>query len=435
MKIKHIIWLGALLSVSLGTSMGLLATDHKTDHDHKHGTEQHKDHKGHKDHDDHKGEEDHDHEEGHAIRVVVSDAKTNVLSVLDGKTGKVLAKFNTIGKLSGLYAGPEYLYGIHRDDSRMTVLHSGLHIEDHGNHQDLAEKAPYVLATLNVGKKPTHLTRDGERLVIYNDGDGTAVVFDESLLGITNKMQFIQTKKADHGAPELLGKVFLAGMYGLGRVDAFNTENGQFLKEVASCTKVHGSSVRKDTAFFGCTDGVLAIKVTGDNGDNSFKTWRIKNPAGAPEKVRVGYIAAHEKSNVVYGNFGNGLAKWSGTSGAATLKTLPLPAKPIRFTFGHHGKNLFVLTQNGELHRLNAATGKVLKSAKVMDEIAMTKTATNEHPVRPSFTLSDEALYLSSAKTGEVLKIHLDDLDVEQRWKVGGSPALITLTEREGVQH
>ncbi|MDV6376041.1 YncE family protein [Deinococcus arenicola] len=63
-----------------------------------------------------------------AERLIVSDARTNELSVIDAASGQRTARFSTPGPLSGLYTGPSGTlgYAIHRDSDRVTVLDGGL---------------------------------------------------------------------------------------------------------------------------------------------------------------------------------------------------------------------------------------------------------------------------------------------------------------------
>lgn len=368
----------------------------------------------------------HTHEEHHAARLVVADAKTHVLNVLDLEKGQVIASFGTPGKVSGVYAGPsgQYIYALHRDDDRVSVVHSGLSTVSHGDHSDLQEAPAYVLATLNIGPKPTHFFAHGEDIVIYNDGDGTAALFGETLLGKTNDMTFVKTPQPDHGAPALVGGKLLVGMLALNRVDAYSAD-GKFIKTVAECAGVHGEAARGDTVYFGCKDGVLGVTVKGD----TITKTKWTNPAGTPEGTRVGTVAASEKSTQLYGNFGAGLVRWA--PGSQTMTPVKLSANPFKFAFTEDGKNVLVLTADGQLHRLNAATGRIEQSASVVAATDLTDKAA----LRPTMTLGGEAAYISSPTTGEVLEIALKTLKTERRFKVNGNPTALALSEMHGMQH
>lgn len=363
-----------------------------------------------------------------ATRLVIADAKTNVLTVLDTASGQALASFGTPGKLSGLYTGPggSYAYAIHRDTDRLTVLHSGLGSVDHGDHKDLVQGAPHVLATLNVGQQPTHFFAHEGRVVIFNDKGGTVAVFGETLLGKTNDMQVVKVAQPDHGAPTVTGDVLLSGHLRLNRVDAYNLKTGALMKTVdLPCPGLHGEAVLGQVSYFGCTDGVLAVTVAGLD----VTARKLPNPAGTAEGVRVGTVASHPKSGTLYGNFGQGLARW--TPNDTTLSAVRLPAAPLKFAFAPDGQRLLVLTADGNLHALNARTGRVLKTvAAVQPADAADKTA-----IRPTMTVGPAHAYLTSPATGEVLEVALAELNVTRRLAVGGTPAMIAVTSAAGETH
>ncbi|ANE42449.1 PQQ-binding-like beta-propeller repeat protein [Deinococcus puniceus] len=361
-------------------------------------------------------------------RLVVADATTNVLNVLNLTDGKTVGTFSTPGKLSGLYAGPggQYAYAIHRNDDRVTVLHSGLSSIPHGDHDDLVQKAPHVLATLNVGQQPTHFFAHDDRIVIFNDKGGTVAIFGETLLGKTNDMQIVKVAQPDHGAPTVMGNVLLSGSLRLNRVDAYDLKSGQLLNTIDGCPALHGEAILGDTSYFGCTDGVLAVTVKG----NEITSSKLTNPAGTPEGKRVGTVAAHAKSSTLYGNFGTGLARWTAQDSALTPITLP--AVPLKFIFAADGQRLLVLTADGALHALDARTGRVLQSAAGLVKPA---DAADKAAIRPTMTLGQNAAYLTSPTTGEVLEVALNTLTVTRRLVVGGTPAMLALTSASGEQH
>ncbi|KQR18748.1 PQQ-binding-like beta-propeller repeat protein [Deinococcus sp. Leaf326] len=363
-----------------------------------------------------------------ATRLVVADGKTHQLKVMSLADGAPIAQFSTPGKLSGLYTGPggTYAYALHRDDDRVTVLHSGLGAIDHGDHTDLVQKAPYILATLNVGQQPTHFFTHDDRIAIFNDKGGDVAVFGELLLGKTNDMTAVKVAQPDHGAPALLGDVLLSGYLRLNRVDAYDLKTGTLLKTVdLPCPGLHGEGVQGSAAYFGCTDGVLAVTVQGQQ----VSARKLTNPSGTPTDTRVGTVAGHDKSPALYGNFGTGLARWTHTD--TTLTALPLPAAPLKFTFTADGQRLVVLTADGALHTLHAATGRVLQSVKIVAPVNPTDTVA----VRPTMTVGAEHTYVTSPATGEVLEVALSDLQVTRRFAVGGTPAMVTLTQAIGEQH
>lgn len=364
-----------------------------------------------------------DHEEV-VERLLVVDAKTNQLNVVDPEKG-IVGSFNTIGKVNSVYPGlsGSYFYALHRDANRVTVVHSGLSTVPHGDHNDLQVDAPYILATLNVGAKPTHFFTGEDELAIFNDEDGTIAVFSEELLGKTNDMQFIKSEP-DHGSPAVVGDIVLSGLLKQNRVDAYNID-GKFIKTVGECAAVHGQVLRGNTVYFGCKDGVLGVTVNG----TSMTTRKWSNPVNAPENARVGTLIANKESTVLYGNFGKGLLHWNANEGMTTATDLG--ATLLKFAYAHDGKQVVALTADGKLHVLEAASGKILRSQAVLGSI----DTSNKEVVRPSLALGDEHVYVTSPTTGEVLVVEIEDLSIHEKIKVGGTPSAIALNEVEGMHH
>lgn len=364
-----------------------------------------------------------DHEEL-VERLLVADAKTNQLNVIDPEKG-IVASFNTIGKVNSVYAGlsGSYFYALHRDANRVTVIHSGLSTVPHGDHNDLQVGAPYVLATLNVGAKPTHFFTGKDEIAIFNDEDGTIAIFGEELLGKTNDMRFIKSQP-DHGSPAVVGDVVLSGLLKQNRVDAYSND-GQFIKTAGECAAAHGQVLRGDTVYFGCKDGVLGVTVNGKN--ITSRKW--SNPVNAPENARVGTLIANKESAVLYGNFGKGLLRWDANGGMTTATDLG--ATLLKFAYSHDGKQVVALTADGKLHIVDAASGKVLRSQAVLGSI----DTNNKEVVRPSLALGDEHVYVTSPTTGEVLVVEVEDLSLHEKIKVGGTPSAIALNEVEGMEH
>ncbi|UQN09832.1 hypothetical protein [Deinococcus sp. QL22] len=228
------------------------------------------------------------------------------------------------------------------------------------------------------------------------------------------------------GSPTVMGNVLLSGQLALNRVDAYDLKSGQLLKTIAGCPGLHGEPILGDTSYFGCTDGVLAVRVNGAN----ITSQKLTNPANTPEGTRVGKVVAHAKSPVLYGNFGTGLAR--STAQDAVLTPVALPAAPLKFMFAADGQRLMVLTADGSLHSLDAHTGRVLQSAAALVKPA---DAADKAAIKPTMLLGQNSAYLTSPNTGEVLEIALNSLTVLRRLAVGGTPALVALTSASGEQH
>lgn len=372
-------------------------------------------------------EHGHAEEETHAegTRLLVSDLDSATVSVLDLATGEVLGGFSTPGPAGSAYRSPSGQYGvvIHRDENRVSVIHSGLRLEDHGDHADLVQGVPYVLSTLNVGREPTHYWAHGDEIIIFNDADGTVAILDERTFGLSLEHTAVTAAQPDHGAAVALGDVVLAGYYDLGRVDAYSRE-GELLETVEGCPGLHGEATLENTAAFGCEDGVLLVHVR--NGDVTSS--KIANPAGTPEDVQVGTLRSHDAAEVFIGNFGDGLA-WIDPE-AGTLEVIEMDATPLRFDFDHGGEHVVTLTADGLFHVLEADSGEVHGSVRVMEPLDISGGYGTYDS--PSLAVGEGAVYVGLPAQGEVVEIQPEEAEVVRRMDVPGKPGSVAVLALEG---
>ncbi|WP_245575181.1 hypothetical protein [Meiothermus rufus] len=134
---------------------------------------------------------------------------------------------------------------------------------------------------------------------------------------------------------------------------------------------------------------------------------------------------SHSKYPFFIGNFGQGLARIDNQ-----ITPYPLPANPVRFGFDKDGV-LVVLTADGNLHALEAASGRVIQSLRVSEPIPLS----GESAVRPSMALADGLAFVTLPDKGEVLEIELASMTITRRFNVGGAPASLDWLWVEGVRH
>ena len=364
-------------------------------------------------------------EEAAGQRLLVTDLESNTVSVIDLTDGTALGAFSTPGEAGSAYASPSGRYGIviHRDENRVSVIHSGLRLEDHGDHADLVQGAPYVLNTLNVGREPTHYWAHGDEVAIFNDADGTVAILNERTFGLSLEYTEITTAQPDHGAAVVLGNIVLAGYYDLGRVDAYSRE-GELLESIEGCPGLHGEATLGDTAAFGCEDGVLLVHIK----DGEISSSKVANPARAAEGTHVSTVRAHDDAAVFVGNFGDALA-WIDTE-SETLNVIDLPTTPLRFEFDHEGAHVVVLTADGTLHVLEADSGEVYGSVAVMDAVDISGGYGTYDA--PSLAIADGKAYVGIPATGQIAEVHLDAVSVEREIDFDGKPGSLAVLALEG---
>jgi outer membrane protein assembly factor BamB len=364
-----------------------------------------------------------------AVRLAVVDFKTNVVSVIDAEDGDVLASFGMPGPGSvyGSTSG-RWFYVIHTAAGRVSVIDSGLRVEDHGDHQDLVIGAPFVRGTVNTGRRPIDTWVQNGMLTVHNDDDGTLAVFEDDRLEVALDYREIRGAGTGHNNAVVLGgDIVLLSLASAGTVTAYRMD-GSAIQTFEGCPGTHGWTVWGMTAAAGCRDGVMLFTRSGD----TITMTKVNNPAGTPDNVRVGTLRSNPNASMIVGNWGAGLALIDPRT--ATMTPVQLPAAPLAFYFTADGSRLIVLTPDGNVHALNPATGQVLGTvAAVAPYVA---PAMGQPPVaRPGMTVGAGVAYVTNPPAGEIVAVDTTTMTVARRMNVGGTPTSIAMVSATGEMH
>lgn len=362
----------------------------------------------------------HDHVEG--ARIAVSDGSTNVIRILAADSGAELGSFTVPGETGGSIAVSSsggHVIATHREANRISIIHSGLLYEDHGDHGHLIQSTPYVVSTVNIGVQPSHVTVAGNEILVFNDGDGSIAILDENLFGLSLNYGFVDVAQPDHGAAQLLGDHLLAGLMNLARVD-IHAPDGSLVTSIGECPGLHGSIATYDSALFGCSDGVLRIEFS----DGDFSGSHMANPAGSPEGSRIGSFYGHV-GDIAVGNFGSGLALIDTVTGY--FNVLELPDPPLAAAVS--SESVVALTADGSVHLLQVAEGE---AGIIYTHEALINPDTTYG--RPAIAVYGDRAWVSEPAAGNivVLEIHGTELHVLDTFAVGGNPAGIGVLMLEG---
>jgi DNA-binding beta-propeller fold protein YncE len=385
-----------------------------------------------------------------AVRVMVSDAGNGDLTVLDPASGEVVGRFTTpVGGYSALYPSStgRYLLANHYAGDQVTIVDAGVALEPHGDHADLVIEAPFVLATVATGPTPAHGWAHDGVVAIHNDGDGTITLFDEAEMGEAIAPEAFAVAQPDHAAIATLGDAMLVGYYDLGRIDAYSLDGELLAEGIAPCTAAHGEARFGEAIAFGCGEGLLFVTRNGEDfasqmvrypgaisSDASAEADATASPEAETEQPRSGTLAAHHDSNVLVGNFGEGLALVSPDADGYSFDVLPLPAEPLGFAYDQQGERLAVLTDDGSVHGIDPARGEILWTTLAVTPYTEIELG-DGFDFYPSLAASDEAAYVADPKTGEVVELNLESGEVTNRFAIGGQPARVALVQASGAGH
>lgn len=361
-------------------------------------------------------------------RLFVADASSHVVSVIDPESRQRIASFGTPGKIGNVYPSStgRWVFLVHTDANRVTILDTGLRLEDHGGHQDVEAGAPYIRGTVFPGQKPIDFWAGHGMATVHNDDDGAVTVFDERELENTIAPRTIKGAGTGHNNAVVLEDLVLLSLASEGTVTAYGLADGAPRARFDGCPRTHGWTAPSPAfAAAGCLDGVLLFSKSGPD----LAARKVAEPDGSPENARVSTIVSHRANPVLVGNFGDGLALIQ--PDATVLQPVPLSAAPVRFTYDRAGARVIALTLDGQAHAVNPASGTVLWSAAAVAAVDPSGATP-----RPSLTVGDSIAYLSDPTRGIVVRIDLaTGNQTGAPIQVGGSPSLLTLVTMEGVRH
>lgn len=391
-----------------------------------------------------------------AVRVAAIDGGDGDLTLLDPDAGEgaIVGRFTTPnGGYAYLYpsGNGRYVVANHYDGRHVTIVDSGLSTEDHGDHVDLVEAAPFVLATVATGDTPAHPWAHDGVLAVHNDGDGTVTLFEEADLDEEIVPTTFPVAQPDHSSIAVVDDTVLVGYYDLGRVDAYATDGRLIREDVGACPEAHGEAKFGESIAFACGDGLLlvdppaglrATKVPYPAPADGPATPTVPTEADAatPEAgdaeagPRIGGFATAGGTDVLVGDFGQAVVFVRPDGEGASFEVLPLPAEPVGMTYDSEGEMVAVLTDDGAVHAIDPATAEILWSTAAVTPYAEISIDTG-FQFYPSIAASSEAVYAPDPTTGEVVELSLEDGEETNRFAIGGQPSKVTVVSASGVAH
>jgi len=382
--------------------------------------------------------DDHEHAAGEADdetpsishRLLVGDAESGRVHVLDVNAGEALAEFELEAPAS-FYpsADGRYAFAVQGAADRVDVIDGGVFEEIHDDHSHFKARKPKTLDVTLEGDNPVHFVVHDEQIAVFYDDSGTAVVYQQDELDQDNPDGLeLPTGKPQHGVAVPLGEQFLLSVpdpaaedgelpLGVNLVDS----TGAVLQEFDACAGLHGEAVRGNTVAFACADGILLLDRDGD----SWSSRKLAYPKSAEDDARAGTLVAHPDLSVIVGNFEpNALIAIDPAAGSIARLELPAAAPIYRFAVDPvGGTRIVVLTADGMLHVADAM-GQVQGSVQVVDAFSLERD--NKDP-RPALTLSQNVAFVSSPLSGEVVEVLLDGPSLGRRMAVEGRPQRVAL--------
>ena len=409
-------------------------------------------------HDDHEGEEH--EEEGHddhgeiAIgRLLIADAVEAHLSVIDLSTDHVDSGiFEVAAPRATVYPSPTHRYGIvlsrgpEDNDDRVHVFDGGVFLVEHGDHHDLVQE-PVSRHSLEIAEeRPIHYVNSHGWTAIFPDARGHVILINEADLAnshgdyepivleagpqhgaalvISDDHVVVTTKNPDY--PENTDSSLPVGV----EVRDFS-DQVVYDASNRSCPGMHGESHNEHGAAFGCVGGVLFLEAHDGEYDHHF----IANPPEMREDSRIGSVYGHHHVEHFFGR-----ASYRGDQGFVDdgIWLIEVDHSEMRQVFSEpsvstkfssDGELLYVLGADGVLHALDAHDGELVETMELVGP---------GDAGRPAMIVVGEWLYVADPNGGHVLGVHLEHMEIEEEWEVGGAPsslAFLGVQDSGGAPH
>ena len=412
--------------VALGEGVGPLEFSEEDDH-HGHMDEGGDDH-GHMD----EGGEGHGELTG---RLLVADAVDSHLSVIDLSSDVVdIGIFDVAAPRATVRPSPTHRYGIvlargpEDNDDRIHVFDGGVFLVEHGDHFDLVQE-PVTRHSLEIAEElPIHYVNSHGWTAIFTDDHGHVFLINEhdltesqgdyepveleagpqhgAALVISDEHVIVTTKNRDDPNDSLPVGVEVRDFSDQVVYDASN----------GSCPGQHGDAHNEHGAAFGCIGGVLFLHAHDGGYEHEF----IANPPEMREDSRIGSVYGHHDVEHFFGR-----ASYRDDQGFADdgiwlidvdhgemSQVFSEPSAST--TFSGDGELLFVLGADGVLHALDAHDGDLVETMDLVEPGEAGNAA---------MIAVGEWLYVADPNSGHVLGVHLEHMEIEEEWHLGGAPS------------
>ena len=385
--------------------------------------------------DDHHDEGDGDHDEMAIGRLLVADAEEAHLSVIDLATDNIDSGiFEVAAPRATVYPSPSHRYGIvlargtEEDDDRVHVFDGGVFLVEHGDHYDLVQE-PVSRHSLEITEeRPIHYVNSHGWTTIFADAEGHVILINEADLASSSGdyEPIVLEAGPHHGAGLVISDehviVTSKNIDNLDDALPFGVEVRDFDDHVVydasnrSCPGMHGESHNEYGAAFGCIDGVLFLHTHDGEYEHEF----IANPPEMREDSRIGSVYGHHDVEHFFGRASyrddQGFADdgiWLIDVDHSEMRQV-FSEPSVSTKFSSDGELLYVLGADGVLHALDAHDGDLVST---MDLVEPGESGS------PALIVVGEMLYVADPNSGHVLAVHLEEMEIEEEWEVGGAPS------------
>lgn len=333
-------------------------------------------------------------------RLLIAEKDSNKAYVYSLAQNKIIQTLDLTGQADALQTSPNghYALVLDRTNQGVNFYHSGLEVENHGDHNHpYARNVTKMPLQLNYAR-PVHYQTFGKQSGLFFDGLGAvgnpvanpkqaagfALITDKDIAA--GKLPYQKLNTNMHGTAEPRGNYIIS----TGR---YNTVGSPLADTIAvferhgdhyhlnqtfdtKCMGLHGSGSVTDYSVFACGDGVLSVKQAGDEFSAEKITYPVsltdtqcKSEDGSSSPARIGSFATNDHHNYLVGTACGQPYRIDPVSRDITpiIWTTDSSRRVVSYDFDAHGEYLMLLDDAGKLHLLDVAQN--YKQTAVLDII------------------------------------------------------------------
>ena len=372
-----------------------------------------------------------------AQRLFVADRDEAKVTVIDAISGAILDTIPVKGP-AALYRSDsgETVFAIQGDAGAVTAISTGIALNDHGDHADIAVEAPKLTGSEITGPKPSHLVEHDGKFAAFFDGDGVARVFSEKVaLDGGSATKEARTAAPHHGVAVAYGSHVLlsepnaadptALPVGIRTVDATGAQVG----EIAACPDLHGEASSGNILAFACATGLLIV-IDGDSGP---EIRHLPYPESLPDG-KVTTLRGGEGLQYFLGNYGpDKVVLIDPFVASDAFRLINLPTRRVHFAVDPvRAKYAYVFTEDGQLRQIDVIGGEIVKSLKLTEPYSIDG---HWNDPRPRIAVTGDQIVVTDPLEGKLRVVDAATFTKAGEIAVAGKPYDIVAVGGSGEAH
>ena len=370
-------------------------------------------------------------------RLFVADHAEPKIAVIDLNAGEVLEDFAVEGPASLYATGSKAgVFGVQGSADSVAAIRSGIALEDHGDHGDIAVEAPALVPARVTGDKPSHFVEHHGQIALFFDEEGMVRVLDESAW-LEGKPQAREYKVAapHHGLAVQMGDYLLVSASNPDDPDKRRTgmlvidAQGQQVGELHDCPDLHGEATSGNLLAVGCATGLLIAKEAATGPVVEFLPYSESLPEGKTTTLLGGVGLQY-----FLGNYGaDRVVLIDPSAEDDSFRLVDLPTRRVHFAVNPGTpKFAYVFTEDGQLRELDVVSGELTRSLQLTQPYSM--DGEWDLP-RPRIAVAGGDIAVTDPLAGTIHIVDAADFQKEREIALEGAPFNIVAVGGSGHTH